>query len=570
MHDIVLEQHAKAPMRDGVRLDATVWRPSEPGRYPVILERVPYELMSRCAANAEYYAQRGYVFVGQNSRGSYDSEGVYDWMASDGWGERRDGYDTIEWAAAQAWSTGRVGMVDGSYSGHTQYLVAPTRPPHLQALFVREAAPLSHAVIFRGGAFSLLWLGAVTRHVLADLVAPVGSAVVSQETRAQLERAVEQQTSWEWHLPLKDYPPLRGVPAGRLYFDFLDHPNDGAWWWEQDLSRNYTEIDVPICHLTGWFDVYLGPQLEHFRGIRDHGRSDDCRRSQRLVIGPWIHGPENVGTRQVGELDFGPRAALDLAAFRLQWFDYWLKGIDNGVLDGPPVRAFLMGANRWLDFDTWPPEDVTYTPLYLHSGVGRSEASLNGGSATFDPPESTEQPDTYSYDPEQPVISLVAFPDFGPHDYRAVEPRMLTYTSAPLEQDLVIVGPVRAVLYASSSAPDTDWIVRLCDVYPDGRSMSVCDGILCGRYRHSTQLPQLMHPGEIYRFEVDLWATAQSFSSGHRLRVEVTSSDFPRYARNLNTGGPFGEEAIGQVAVNTVYHDRTRPSHVLLPVFSPG
>jgi putative CocE/NonD family hydrolase len=225
-----------------------------------------------------------------------------------------------------------------------------------------------------------------------------------------------------------------------------------------------------------------------------------------------------------------------------------------------------MGANRWLNFDSWPPEDVSYTALYLHSGSGRSEASLNDGTAALDAPDSMEPPDTYTYDPEQPVPSLVAYPDYGPRDYRAVEKVMLTYTSAPIEHELVVVGPVRAILYASSSAPDTDWVVRLCDVYPDGRSMSVCDGILRSRYRNSMQHPAVMDPGRIYRFEVDLWATAQSFTVGHRLRVEVTSSEFPRYDRNLNTGGPFGEEVAGQVAVNTLYHDRSRPSCLMLPI----
>jgi uncharacterized protein len=566
VHGIVVEPHVKVQMRDGVRLDATIWRPTDPGRYPVILERMSYELMGRCAVNAEFFAKRGYVFVGQNTRGSYDSEGAYGWTESDGWGERRDGYDTIEWAGTRAWSSGKVGMLEGSYSGFTQYLAAPTRPPHLRALFVRQASPLSYAAVFRGGAFPLRWLGAITRHVLDDFVAPTDESPVQDKNRTRLQRAVDEQASWERHLPLKDYLPLMDVPEGRFYFEFLDHPHDGTWWWERDLSRHYAEIDVPVYHFSSWFDLFLGAQLDHFQGIRAHGRSPLCRRSQRLVIGPWNHGPGTAGNRRVGELDFGPQAELDLPALWVSWFDYWLKGVDNGALDGPPVRVFLMGANRWLDFDSWPPEDVTYTPLYLHTGTGQSETSLNSGAATFQPPVSTAQPDTYTYDPDQPVPSLFAFPDYGPHDYAAVEPRMLIYTTTPLEQELTVVGRVRAVVYASSSAPDTDWIVRLCDVYPDGRSMSVCDGILRARYRDSMQRPELMEPGQIYQFEVDLWSTAQTFTRGHRLRVELSSSDFPRYDRNLNTGGPLGEESRGQVAVNTIYHDLARPSHVLLPI----
>jgi len=567
VHEVLVEPHVKVGMRDGVRLDATVWRPKDPGGHPVILERTPYELIGRCTANAEYYARRGYAFVGQSTRGSYDSEGVYDWTESDGWGEHRDGYDTVEWAATQTWSSGKVGMVDGSASGVNQYLTAPTRPPHLAALFIRQASPTSHAAVYRGGAFPLLRRAAIMRHVFDNLLPRVRTSSAQQESWLRLKRAIDEQVVWERHLPLKDFPPLKDIPDGRPYFDLLDHPNDGPWWWDRDLSHRYAEIDVPIFHLASWFDIFLGPQLGHFQGIRAQGRSEACRTSQRLLIGPWLHAPENVGKRQAGELDFGVNAELDLAALRLPWFDYWLKGIDNGVLDGPPVRAFLMGTNRWLEFDSWPPNGVSYTPLYLRTGTGRSETSLNSGAATFVPPASTEQPDTYSYDPEQPVPSLVAYPDFGPHDYQALEQRMLTYTTTSLEQELVIVGPVRAIVYASSSAPDTDWVVRLCDVYPDGRSMSVCDGILRARYRDSLQRPTLMEPGQIYQFQVDLWATAQSFPPGHRLRVELTSSDFSRYDRNLNTGGPLGEEASGQVAINTIYHNRTHPSHVLLPIF---
>jgi putative CocE/NonD family hydrolase len=266
-------------------------------------------------------------------------------------------------------------------------------------------------------------------------------------------------------------------------------------------------------------------------------------------------------------MDF-PGAEFDWKAVRLRWFDYWLKGIDNGIMDSPVVRVFLMGQNRWLDLETWPPPELAYTPAYLREGAGRTDASLNNGLLTFALPGADERPDSFCYDPQDPVPSLVANFDHGPRDHRSLEGRMLTYTSAPLEDDLVVVGPVKAVLYALSSAPDTDWVVRLCDVYPDGRSMSVCDGILRARYRASLQQPELVVPGRIYRFEVDLLATAHCFKAGHCLRSHVTSSDFPRYDRNLNTGGPFGEETCGQAAVNTVFHDQVRPSHLILPVYA--
>jgi putative CocE/NonD family hydrolase len=265
-------------------------------------------------------------------------------------------------------------------------------------------------------------------------------------------------------------------------------------------------------------------------------------------------------------LSNGPAAVLDFQRERLRWYDYWLKGIQNGVMDGPAARVFLMGANRWLDLDAWPPAGVTYQPFYLREGSGGAAESLNHGRLTAEAPAGAERPDSFTYDPEDPIPSLFSGLELGPRDFRALEGRMLTFTSDVLARDLTIVGPVRAALHCQSSAPDTDWVARLCDVWPDGRSMSVCDGIQRARYRHSLERAELTTPGQGYMVSVDMQATGQVFAAGHRLRVEVTSSDFPMYDRNLNTGGPFGEEAAGQVAVNTLFHDAARPSHIVLPV----
>lgn len=255
-------------------------------------------------------------------------------------------------------------------------------------------------------------------------------------------------------------------------------------------------------------------------------------------------------------MDYGPQAIYDLHANRVRWYDHWLKGVANGVMDGPAVHAFLMGANRWLELDTWPPAGISYRPAYFHQANGLS----------FETPASCEPPDPFTYDPHQPVPSQVLYPQLGPKDYQPIEDQMLCYTSDVLQTDISVAGPVTAILHASSSAMDTDWVVRLCDVWPDGRSMSVCDGILRARYRDSLSEPTLLEPNEVYRFEVDLWSTAQVFKAGHRLRVHVTSSDFPRYDRNLNTGGPFATESHSVAAVNTIFHDAARPSHLLLPI----
>jgi putative CocE/NonD family hydrolase len=268
-------------------------------------------------------------------------------------------------------------------------------------------------------------------------------------------------------------------------------------------------------------------------------------------------------------MDFGRAAAQDFNGLRLRWFDHWLKGMDTGVMDDPPVRLFTMGVNRWRGEAAWPLPDTRYTPCYFRGGKSRSARSLNDGRLSFDGPSEAESPDSFVYDPEHPTPTrggnTLNIPG-GAFDQREVERGCLTYTSDPLRKDLDVTGPVTCVLHGMSSAPDTDWVARLSDVSPDGVSRNVCDGILRARYRDSRQHPSLLTPNQVYRYEVDLWATSNLFRAGHRIRVTVTSSNFPRFDRNLNTGGPCNEEARGRTAVNTLFHDAVRPSHIVLPV----
>ena len=382
--------------------------------------------------------------------------------------------------------------------------------------------------------------------------------------QARLQQAGEEIDRWYRHLPLSSCPPLEGLAP--WYFEDLRHPEDGPYWWLVNLERMFAEVETPIVHLGGWFDLFLDSTLRCFQGIHTHGKTDTCRTNQRLVIGPWIHGPDQVGQRLVGELDFGPEAAFDLFAYRLEWYDYWLKGIENAIMERAPVQVFLMGANHWVEANTWPLPEIIYQPVYLSHGMGQTDASLNNGRLVYERPGTEDPAESFLSDPASPSESLLSRPLLGPRDHRRVEGQMLTYTSQRLEQELTVVGPVKAILYAASSAPDTDWVVRLCDVWPDGRSMSVCDGILRARFRDSLSQPTLLHPGHVYRFEVDLQATAQVFQAGHQLRVEVTSSDFPRYDRNLNTGAAFGTTSQGQVAHNTIFYGGSRASHLLLPI----
>jgi putative CocE/NonD family hydrolase len=437
-------------------------------------------------------------------------------------------------------------------------------------MLVRQAPSDFYRDFFARGGAHQLWVlrDWVLRALLLPQLEHPSAPAGSEALVARLRQAHAEIDSWCRHLPLKSFPPVEGVAD--WYFEQLAHPEDGPYWWNRNVALKVGEIDVPILHVTSWFDLVLDGVLRCVHGIRAHGRDEAARQSQRLVIGPWIHGPDAIGARQVGELDFGPQAELDFNAFQLAWFDHWLKGVDNDVMNGSPIRLFLMGADRWLDFEEWPPAGTVTTPLYLCEGRGGDGGSLNNGGLTFASPDTTERSDSFVYDPDDPLPSLLTYPQLGPRDHRPVERRLLTYTTGPLERDLTVIGPVKAVLHALSSAPDTDWVVRLCDVWPDGRSMSVCDGILRARYRESFERPALLRPGQLYRFDVDMSATAQVFRAGHRVRVEVASSDFPRYDRNLNTGGAFGEEVCGQIAVNTIFHDALRASHILLPVLPAG
>ncbi|MBI4552411.1 MAG: CocE/NonD family hydrolase [Candidatus Latescibacteria bacterium] len=571
-YDITVEKNVIVPMRDGTRLVADVYRPKARGAFPVLIERTPYnkdvcpEIQLK---SPEYYGSRGYVTIIQDTRGRFASGGEFYPFEDDGWGPNRDGYDTIEWAAAQPWSNGKVGTIGGSYSGATQYRLAPTRPPHLTAMFVRESSSdYNNEWVYRNGAFELgfmlSWATGVVLNNIEHLVPP--DAVARERGILQKAREADLE-SWFKHLPLNPYPVLARL--GVWYNDMLDHPDDGPYWWRWNIAHQHREIDIPVYHLGGWYDIFQRGTLENFKGVAAYGRSDRARQFQKLIVGPWVHGPLQTAVSKAGDVDFGPDAIVDLNPLRLRWFDYWLKGIDNGIMDEPPVRVFVMGANAWRDEDAWPPKNVRYTPYYLHSGRSGSIRSLNDGTLSPLTPPATDSPDSFVYDPMRPVPNrggaTLGIPG-GPFDQRPADELSLTYTTPPLMEDLTVIGPVTCILYAMSSAPDTDWVVKLCDVAPNGFSMLLTDGILRARYRESRERQTLMTSNRVYRFEVDVWATAHVFKKGHRVRVVVTSSNFPRFDRNLNTGGPFGKEVVGTTAVNTVFHDSVRASYVVLPV----
>jgi putative CocE/NonD family hydrolase len=562
--------------RDGVTLRADVYRPDAPGRHPVLLSRLPYDKNGRRRpGDIDVFVDHGYVTIIQDTRGRFASDGdAYVPLAY----EANDGHDAVEWAAALPYSNGRVGTMGQSYLGATQYLLAPTRPPHLEASFPASAAADFHQawVYHTGGAFELGWQIPYAILMARDTIARKG---LTAALLPRLERELAPaQTPWApplspeayRRLPLTAWAELLEPVAGYLT-DYLRQPEDGPAWWSLNLERRHGEIDVPMYHVTSWYDIFLHGGLANFSGLRRHAMTAAARAAQKLLVGPWAHlfpytNPTSTGT---GEIDFGPAALIDLHEIQLRWFDHWLKGIDTGLLDEPPVKIFVMGVNRWRDEHEWPLARTRYTPYYLH-GRGRASAAGDDG---FLGPESPgdETPDRFVYDPNDPVPTRggnTLILAMGVMDQRPVEarPDVLVYTSDMVTDALEVTGPVAVTLFAASSAPDTDFTAKLVDVRPDGYAQNLADGIVRARYRSSRQTPVPLTPGEVSRFTIDLWATSHVFLPGHRIRVEISSSNFPRFDRNLNTGGDQATGTRWQAAQQTVFHDARYPSHIVLPV----
>ncbi len=549
---LVAEYNVKVAMRDGVRLATDVYRPAAPGRYPAILSRYPYGNGNGPGSLGQprYWVEHGYVFVFQDVRGRYDSEGeFYPYRA-----EAHDGHDTIAWIVSQPWSDGTVGMSGSSYLGAVQWLAAPERPPGLKALAPR-VAPFNYYndVTFIGGAFALL---------------SRASWGVYMSGRTNQEMPLDIQRMW-WHLPLKTLDRAYGLDM-QYWRDWIAHPSIDAYWAPYQAGDRAARMDLPALNIGGWYDGILGGTLSSYRSaVRDMG--PQARRNQWLIIGPWDHRLARDGKTKYGDLEFGPGSKLDLTDIERRWFDHWLKGEANGVMDEPPVRLFVMGENRWRNEREWPLARTRYTRYYFHSD-GRANGLAGDGGLSTQRPRRAEASSRYVYDPADPVPTvggqLTPERYAGPLDQTEVERRddVLVFTSGPLAHDLEVTGPVSVVLYAASSAPDTDFTAKLVDVHPDGKAYNLTDGIIRARYRESFEREALLEPGKVYEYTIDLWATSNLFKRGHRIRVDVSSSNFPRFDRNPNTGHRFGEDAELRKAEQAVHHSRRHPSHILLPV----
>ena len=551
---VAVEADVGAEMRDGTVLRADVYRPDAPGRYPVLLQRTPYSKDGEnCVEQGHRLAERGYVVVQQDVRGRYRSDGEFQpgFFSADH-RDSEDGYDTVEWAAGLPWSTGKVGTFGGSYCGWTQWELAHTRPPHLAAMIPSAIAAnlldREMSGVLRLG--RILWWS--TNTLAPDVrlrLGETGPVTTDEAERLYLER---DRNKWLWHLPLAEIPDAALSGVGKHWRSWLsDHASDHFGFLER-----HRDVAVPALTTTGWYDQQIGA-IKNFTGMRANGMTEEARTGQRLIVGPWTHTTD-FSSSQVGELDFGPEAVRDFYQLADDWFGHWLKGESTGVEEWPPVQLFVMGANRWREEEDWPPAGAGYTDYYLQ----------DGGRLSPRPP-SDDPPDSYDYDPRDPVMTLYSPPgQQEPHDQRALDGRrdILTYQTDPVEEPVEVTGPVTVHLWASSSARDTDFVVKLMDVWPDGFVQELCYGIVRARYRESFASPSLIEPGRPYEYTIQVNPTGNLFRRGHRIRLDVASSDFPNFDRNHNTGGNDYFESTLATARQTVYHDRERPSRVVLPV----
>jgi hypothetical protein len=519
------EQREMVLMRDGVtHLDTRIWRPSRrPGMtWPVVLRRTPYKLGNP----ASQFIEADYVWVEQNTRGRFDSEGEDDVFDDDGWLEHEDGYDTVEWVAEQDFCTeGKVCTFGASAPGITQYMMAGATPPHLLCQIVEIATGNPyHDMYFPGGEFR--------KHLMETWLENQGSLHKLDEV--------------------------------------FEHPNEDDYWNERNLLHRLDRVDVPILHIGGWYDIFTQGTMDVFRGLQEGG-APGARRNQKLVMGPWIHGW--YLTQGQGELSYPEQSLFtDYTEVLVDWLDFWTRGADNGMLDSPPVRAYVMGpglpegrkppGNFWRTSVSWPPPS-TPTPYYLHPG----------GVLSPEPPTEASAETTYVADPDNPVPTRGGgnlYDDIGrgPMDQREVDARsdVVVWETPPLELPVEVSGRVSVVLHAASDKLDTDWVVKLEDVYPDGRAMLVTDMILQARHRVGFDREDLLTPGQVYEFQFDLWDTSIIFYRHHKIRVAIASSNYPRFESNPQTGEPFDQHTHTEIATQRILHDAAHPSHVLLPV----
>ena len=559
---VLVEKNVAVPLRDGVKTYGDLYRPAEGPPVPAIVTRTPYDkergsLGLPVNPSPLKLAEQGYAVLITDTRGRFSSEGEFRPFLDEG----PDGYDTVEWAAKQDWCDGNVAIYGPSYVGATTLLAARERPPSLRcAIAIITSDDYFDGWTYQGGALELGFTATWGMGLAAAQLLRSDHGIPEPQAQALMRAAANPHETLASR-PLKDLPGISG--ASKFWADWVGHDRRDAYWEALRHSRDYSVFEVPIMHVGGWFDIFGLGTVRNFRGMTAAGKAP-----QHLWMGPWAHGSYE---RWLGELEFGatgPAAFCGIEPAYVKFLDRHLRGGQESL---PPVTYFLMGANQWRTAETWPPPEAREHVLHLHSG-GRANSARGDGALSGEAPGRDEQPDRYLYDPARPVPSeggpllqvSIGLP--GPRDQRAVEARddVLCYTSPPLDGPLTVAGPVSVELWAVTDGPDTDWTAKLVDVHPDGRAISVCDGIIRARFRDSLEQPSPAKPGEPACYTIDLASTALRFDAGHRVRLEVSSSNFPRFDANPNTGGDNASATELRPAVQQVLHDASHPSMLRL------
>jgi putative CocE/NonD family hydrolase len=548
-------------MRDGVKLYGDLYRPARAGKFPVLIIRTPYGVQrDGVHENLIKFAQHGYAVYVQDVRGRYESEGKWDPFRY----EANDGYDTIEWAAKQPWSNGKVGLEGGSYLGHVQWRAATQSPPSLVTMFPAVASTsiyknwLSHGGAYRLS-FNYGW--GVARMPNRIMLPQYWHTEAYAPPELKYERILKQ-------LPLGELDQQAAGQVVPHWRDWIEHQSYDEYWQAISDEEHFANVKIPVHTSGGWFDIFVNGTINGFTGMRKNGGTEKARRESKMLIGAWGHGP----SQKFGDVDFGPTANRDLFERELRWYDHYLKGEDNGVDREPPVEIFYMGVNKWKYADDWPVPGTKFTPYYLSSSGKANSATGDGALVVTQPSRSGT--DKYQYDPNNPVPTVggnncCGTPTLaGPKDQRPIESRsdVLVYTSEALQTSVAIAGPVKMKLFAATDGRDTDWMVKLVDVHPNGFAMNIAEGILRARFRNGLEKMDLLQPNQVYEYEVDMAGTANVFQPGHRIRIDITSSNFPQFDRNPNTGENLGASNRVRTAVQVVHHGGQRASHIILPV----
>ncbi|TFG66581.1 MAG: CocE/NonD family hydrolase [Anaerolineales bacterium] len=552
---IRIERDIAIPMRDGVVLRANLFRPDAPGQYPALIHRTPY---GKTQSGLEDFVRAGYAVLSQDIRGRYASEGNFTLFTVPHTGDAEDGYDTVEWTAAQPWCNGKIGTYGASYDAWLQYQCAKLRPPHLEAMSA-VSIPMELTDVDWPGAFKPArrvrwWFTTIAPDMRRrDGLPPPHTPAQARAIWDEIEKS-----SMLGVVPWISIIPYLPPSLAEQVEDWLLNPARQPW----QFSQAHCEIAVPNLDFTGWYDHCCS--IDHLAGMQRCARGQIAREGTQLVIGPWNH--TNLGQRRQGAFHFGLNAQINIRQMQIRWFDYWLKCVDNGVDQEPPVRYYVMGAGKWREAVTFPPENPSWQKYYLSS---RGDAPIPKGSGALSlGPRHGSAVDTYVYDPRNPVPTLwdsalfYNISDRRKLDYRS---DILHYRTSPLENEVEVIGKPEVVLYAGTSAPDTDFFVRLVDDDPEGPAAEVCYGMVRARHRLRLSTEELVQPRSIIRYRIRMGYTACVFRKGHRIRLEVCSSDFPNHDRNHNTGKNDLLDPEMKIAKQIVYHSLEYPSILLLP-----